>query len=73
MLYVLLEIWIWVVAAGLVGAIFGWWLRSMRARRQVAREAMLWQRRLEERQTLASTERPPAQAGDGSGGDSTAI
>jgi hypothetical protein len=45
-LYVLFEIWLWVVVAGLVGAIFGWWLRSMRARRQVAREAMLWQQRI---------------------------
>ncbi len=54
MLYVLFEIWIWVVAAGLVGAIFGWWLRSMRARRQVAREAMLWQRRVEQLRRLAT-------------------
>lgn len=54
MLYVLFEIWIWVVAAGLVGAIFGWWLRGMRARRQVAREAMLWQRRIEGLRKLAA-------------------
>lgn len=54
MLYVLFEIWIWVVGAGLVGAIFGWWLRSMQARRQVAREAMLWQRRVERLRRLAT-------------------
>ncbi|MCY3590059.1 MAG: hypothetical protein OXH32_00305 [Acidobacteria bacterium] len=54
MLYVLFEIWIWVVAAGLVGAIFGWWLRSMRAAREVAREALLWQRRVERLRRLAT-------------------
>ena len=54
MLYVLFEIWIWVVAAGLVGAIFGWWLRSMRASREVAREALLWQRRVERLRRLAT-------------------
>jgi len=48
MLYVLLEIWIWMVAAGLVGGLVGWWLRGIRARREVAREAMLWQRRLKQ-------------------------
>ena len=54
MLYVLFEIWIWVIAAGLVGAIFGWWLRSMRAAREVAREALLWQRRVERLRRLAT-------------------
>ena len=54
MLYVLFEIWIWVVAAGLIGAIFGWWLRSMRAAREVAREALLWQRRVERLRRLAT-------------------
>ena len=54
MLYVLFEIWVWVVAAGLVGAIFGWWLRSMRAAREVAREALLWQRRVERLRRLAT-------------------
>ncbi|MXW01283.1 MAG: hypothetical protein F4060_13725 [Holophagales bacterium] len=54
MLYVLFEIWIWVVAAGLVGAIFGWWLRSMRAAKEVAREALLWQRRVERLRRLAT-------------------
>ncbi len=57
MLYVLLEIWIWVAAAALVGAIFGWWMRSIRAGRQVAREAMIWQRRLERQKRLAARER----------------
>ncbi len=57
MLYVLLEIWIWVAAAALVGAIFGWWMRSIRAGRQVARAAMIWQRRLERQKRLASRER----------------
>lgn len=46
MLYVLIEIWIWVAAAALVGALFGWWLRSIRAAREVAREALLWQQRV---------------------------
>ena len=73
MLYVLFEIWIWVVAAGLVGAIFGWWLRSIRARRQVAREAMLWQRRLERQNRPAATERPAAQVDDGTGSDNAAM
>lgn len=54
MLYVLFEIWIWVIAAGLVGAIFGWWIRSMRAAREVAREALLWQRRVERLRRLAT-------------------
>jgi len=54
MLYVLFEIWIWVIVAGLVGAIFGWWLRSMRAAREVAREALLWQRRVERLRSLAT-------------------
>lgn len=54
MLYVLLEIWIWVVAAALVGAIFGWWVRSIRAAREVAREALLWQRRVERLRRLAA-------------------
>ena len=57
MLYVLLEIWIWVAAAALVGAIFGWWIRSIRAGLQVAREAMIWQRRLERQKRLATRER----------------
>ena len=57
MLYVLLEIWIWVAAAALVGAIFGWWMRSIRAGLQVAREAMIWQRRLERQKRLATRER----------------
>lgn len=61
MLYVLFEIWIWVVGSGLVGAIFGWWLRSMRARRQVAREAMLWQRRVERLRRLATGLRQTAE------------
>jgi len=52
-LYLLFEIWVWVVAAGLVGAIFGWWLRSMRAAREVAHEALLWQRRVERLRRLA--------------------
>ena len=51
MLYVLREILIWVVAAALVGAVFGWWVRSISARRQVAREAMIWQRRLQRQKT----------------------
>lgn len=55
MLYVLLEIWIWVVAAALVGAIFGWWIRSIRAAREVAREALLWQRRVERLRRLAAS------------------
>lgn len=54
MLYVLLEIWLWVVAAALVGAIFGWWIRSIRAAREVAREALLWQRRVERLRRLAA-------------------
>ncbi len=54
MLYVLLEIWFWVVAAALVGAILGWWLRSIRAAREVAREALLWQRRVERLRRLAA-------------------
>ena len=54
MLYVLLEIWIWVVAAAFVGAIFGWWIRSIRASREVAREALLWQRRVERLRRLAA-------------------
>ena len=54
MFYVLLEIWIWVAAAALVGAIFGWWMRSIRAGRQVAREAMIWQRRLERQKRVAA-------------------
>ena len=54
MLYVLFEIWIWVIAAGLVGAIFGWWLRGMRAAREVAREALLWQQRVERLRRLAT-------------------
>lgn len=54
MFYVLFEIWIWVVAAGLVGAAFGWWLRSMRAHRQVAREALLWRRRIKRLHGLAA-------------------
>ncbi|MDE2976858.1 MAG: hypothetical protein OXU63_04990 [Acidobacteriota bacterium] len=62
MLYVLFEIWIWVVAAGLVGAMFGWWLRSMRARRQVAREAMLWQRRIERLRKLTRGLRQTTEA-----------
>lgn len=62
MLYVLFEIWIWVVAAGLVGAMFGWWLRSMRARRQVAREAMLWQRRIERLRELTRGLRQTTEA-----------
>ncbi len=53
MLYILLEIWFWVAAAALVGAIFGWWLRSIRAGRQVAREALLWQRRIQQLKRLA--------------------
>ncbi len=57
MLYVLLEIWIWVAAAALVGALFGWWMRSIRAGMQVAREAMIWQRRLERQKRLATRER----------------
>ena len=57
MLYVLLEIWIWVAAAALVGALFGWWMRSIRAGRQVAREAMIWHRRLERQKRLATRER----------------
>ena len=61
MLYVLFEIWLWVVVAGLVGAIFGWWLRSMRARRQVAREAMLWQQRIERLRKLTSGLRQTAE------------
>ncbi len=47
MLYLLLEIWIWIVAAAVAGAGFGWWIRGIRARRQVAREAIAWERRLE--------------------------
>lgn len=62
MLYVLFEIWIWVVAAGLVGAIFGWWIRSMRARREVAREAMLWQRRIERLRRLTRGLRQTTEA-----------
>ncbi|MCY3931170.1 MAG: hypothetical protein OXH70_05595 [Acidobacteria bacterium] len=62
MLYVLFEIWIWVVAAGLVGAMFGWWLRSMRARRQVAREALLWQRRIERLRKLTRSLRQTTEA-----------
>lgn len=54
MLYVLLEIWIWVAAAALVGAVFGWWIRSIRAAREVAREALLWQRRVERLRRLAA-------------------
>ena len=57
MLYVLLEIWIWVAAAAVVGAIFGWWMRSIRAGRQVAREALIWQRRLERQKRAATRER----------------
>lgn len=69
MLYVLFEIWIWVVAAGLVGAIFGWWLRSMRAAREVAREALLWQRRVERLRRLATGLRQTtADEGRGPGG-----
>ncbi len=69
MLYVLFEIWIWVVAAGLVGAVFGWWLRGMQARRQVAREAMLWQRRLEGRQTAEASDGAAVLAGNGRDGE----
>ena len=54
MLYVLLEIWIWVASAAALGALFGWAARSIRARRQVAREAMIWQRRLRRERTLAT-------------------
>ena len=54
MLYVLLEIWIWVVAAALAGAVVGWWVRGIRAGREVARETMLWQRRLERLRRLAA-------------------
>lgn len=69
MLYVLFEIWIWVVAGGLVGAIFGWWLRSMRANREVAREALLWQRRLERLRRLAAGLRQATEdEGRGPGG-----
>ena len=54
MLYILLEIWIWVVAAALVGALFGWWIRGIRAAREVAREALLWQHRLGRLKRLAT-------------------
>ena len=57
MLYVLLEIWIWVAAAALVGAIFGWLTRGIRANRRIAREAMIWQRRLERQKRVAARER----------------
>ena len=56
MLYLLLEIWLWIAGAGLIGALCGWWLRAIRARRQVAREAILWQQRLERQKTLATLE-----------------
>ncbi len=62
MLYVLFEIWIWVVGAALVGAVFGWWLRSLRAHRQVAREALLWQRRIKRLHGLAAGLRDEASA-----------
>ncbi len=70
MFYVLLEIWVWVVAAGLLGAAFGWWMRSIRARREVAHEAMLWQSRMK-RETPEAPDRPASPetvpgAGDGS-------
>lgn len=68
MLYVLLEIWIWVVAAALVGALFGWWMRSIRAAREVAREALLWQQRIQRLKRRAVGLKDAAD--DGNGDDS---
>ncbi len=60
MLYLLLEIWLWVVAAGLAGGAVGWWLRSIRAERQVVREAMIWQRRLDRLEASGAQDPPPS-------------
>jgi heme exporter protein D len=54
MLHILLEIWIWVAAAALVGALLGWWMRSIRAAREVARETLLWQQRIGRLKRLAA-------------------
>ena len=62
MLYILLEIWIWVAAAALVGALFGWWMRSIRAAREVAREALLWQQRTGRLKRLAAGLKKTADA-----------
>ena len=73
MLYILLEIWIWVAAAALVGALFGWWMRSIRAAREVAREALLWQHRIRRLRRLATglknTADAEGQANDSGDGD----
>ncbi len=70
MLYILLEIWIWVAAAALAGATFGWWIRSIRAAREVAREALLWQQRIQRLKRHAESLKKAADAErrrDGSG------
>lgn len=69
MLYILLEIWIWVAAAALAGATFGWWIRSIRAAREVAREALLWQQRIGRLKRLAAGLKNTADA-DGQETDS---
>ncbi len=53
MLHILIEIWIWVAVAAVVGAAFGWWMRSIRAAREVAREALLWQQRIQRLRRVA--------------------
>ena len=62
MLHILLEIWIWVAAAALVGALFGWWMRSIRAAREVARETLLWQQRIARLKRLAAGLKKTADA-----------
>ena len=71
MLHILLEIWIWVAAAALVGALFGWWMRSIRAAREVAREALLWQQRIGRLKRLAAGLKNTADTGgqDADSGD----
>lgn len=71
MLYVLREILIWVVAASLVGAVFGWWVRSIGARRQVAREAMIWQRRLRQQKALARRTQETPETDKKTGGEAS--